>query len=470
MKANLAQKYKEIQWTSIFNHWLHEGENRFDGSFYCGDSVQSFVVLDSFKGKMSEIGDYSSNTFYPGRFKRVWVDPLRGKPFYTGAQILEAYPSTDKYLSENKLNNSDTYKVKKNQILVTRSGTIGNITIATSTLEDQYVTEDAIRITPKLNAPYGYIYAFLKSKIGNPLIQQSTFGAVIDHIEPNHIDSIKLPLLKNNEIESIHNDIVKAFSLREKANILIDESDNLFYQLLKLPRILDNDVAFYNKSKEKVWEIDSWSSRFRLDANYYSPIVDLVKLKYRQAKLLTEPLGDKNDIYELPTYKRIYLEKGHGLPFLSGKNLSEYQFTDLKHLSRIPIKNVDKYLIHEGMLLITMRGTCGNTRLIDSSLNGFGASHNIMRLKPGKEYVGGYIYTFLRSDYGRYQMNSKILGSVVDVLTPEDCQEILIPFVSKEIQSKIGDKAQKAFELRTEANNIENKAIEYLEEQIKAGD
>ena len=36
------------------------------------------------------------------------------------------------------------------------------------------------------------------------------------------------------------------------------------------------------------------------------------------------------------------------------------------------------------MVLVTMRGTCGRTRLIDKSLNGYGASHNILRLKNSK--------------------------------------------------------------------------------------
>ena len=49
----------------------------------------------------------------------------------------------------------------------------------------------------------------------------------------------------------------------------------------------------------------------------------------------------------------------------------------------------------------------------------------------------------------------------------EDLSDIYIPFVDMGIQKQIGEKAQKAFEFRAKTNNIEEKAIEFLEAKIK---
>lgn len=467
MFTQLAKKYSNITWTEVDNTWLYKGECRLDGSFYCGDSVQSFLILDKFSKKIEQISNFAENVFYPGRFKRIWINKKHGKPFFTGAQILQAYPLTDKYIIPSKISSIDSYKVTPQQLLVTRSGTIGKLTFTIEKLSNQLVTEDAIRIEIQNNIERGYVYAYLKSKIGNPLIQQSVFGAVIDHVEPNHIEQIQIPIIDKFDFGKVGSDIVKAFLLRDHANKLIDESQELFYKLLNLPKISEENVQYLGDEKVKAWEIDKWSSRFRLDTSFYHPLAKLTVENLEKSGHNIEKLNIKNNIYELPTYKRVYVKKSFGIPFLSGKNLMESNFSDLKYLSKSPIKNVDDYLIREGMILITMRGTCGNVRLIDQSLNGFGASHNIMRLIPSEEYFGGYIFTFLISDYGKLQMQAKVLGSVVDVLTPEDLSDIYIPFVDMGIQKQIGEKAQKAFEIRTKANEIEEKAIEFLEKKIK---
>ena len=43
MLKTLAQKYSNIMWAEFNSRWLHEGEIRLDGSFYCGDAVQSYL-------------------------------------------------------------------------------------------------------------------------------------------------------------------------------------------------------------------------------------------------------------------------------------------------------------------------------------------------------------------------------------------------------------------------------------------
>jgi hypothetical protein len=102
-------------------------------------------------------------------------------------------------------------------------------------------------------------------------------------------------------------------------------------------------------------------------------------------------------------------------------------------------------------------------------LEGYGASHNILRIFPNQnEYHSGYIYIFLWSDYGKIQIESKILGSVVDVLTPEDCSDVIIPKVNYGIQKSIGEKAKKAFELRAEASKIEEETIDLLKKEINS--
>lgn len=71
--------------------------------------------------------------------------------------------------------------------MLTRSGTIGNLTIVSDTLNDKIFSDDVIRV--KLNNEYdiGYLYTYLNTKIGKKILQTNKYGSVITHIEPEHL-------------------------------------------------------------------------------------------------------------------------------------------------------------------------------------------------------------------------------------------------------------------------------------------
>lgn len=78
----------------------------------------------------------------------------------------------------------------------------------------------------------------------------------------------------------------------------------------------------------------------------------------------------------------------------------------------------------------------------------------------------GYLYTFLSTPYGQPQIKSKIYGAVVDELTFEDSETILIPNAPFDIQERIGNKVLEAFELKDQAAKIELGTTEYLENEL----
>ena len=330
-----SQEGLSEQIVTVTSDWLNKGEYRFDTSFYTGEAVKSHLIIDRYEENVEYVKKYTKEVFYPGRLKRVWTKEQYGEQFFTGAQILQSYPQTNKYINPKKVKNLESYRVHKNTLLITRSGTIGNLTIVTGVLDGKLVTEDAIRVIAKNSQDIGFLYAYLKSNVGNPLIQQSVFGAVIDHIEPKHIEEIKIPKIKNELRDTIGNNVLKVFNLRDEANKLIDEATSDFYNKTKLTKIKIEDSELY-ECNNKVWTNYEFSEGLRLDGSYYNLLNALVLKNIKKTIKEYEPLGKKNRIFELPTYKRIYLKVGNGLPFLSGKNLIEANFQDLKYLSKIP--------------------------------------------------------------------------------------------------------------------------------------
>ena len=127
------------------------------------------------------IQDVVDKIFYPGRFKRNYVDRYpEAVPFLGGANISQLMVTTDKWLSPNdpKL---ESLRVSAGWLLVTRSGSTGIVSSVPAAWEGFALSEHVIRIVPnprKLDP--AYIQAFLRSEYGQEQLSRGVFGSVID--------------------------------------------------------------------------------------------------------------------------------------------------------------------------------------------------------------------------------------------------------------------------------------------------
>lgn len=87
--------------------------------------------------------------------------------------------------------------LQKDWILITCSGTLGNVTYTNKTFEGHIATHDLIRVVPndsKVNK--GTLYAFLSSRYGYNQITQSQFGGVVKHINREQTCDIIVPVFQ----------------------------------------------------------------------------------------------------------------------------------------------------------------------------------------------------------------------------------------------------------------------------------
>ena len=149
------------------------------------------------------LGELTTRIFRPGIFKREYV--ANGVTFLGGADILMAIPSSDKKLSFRQVEKMPELKVKKDWILVTCGGTIGNTVLIDSQLEKCVISQHVMRVVPKDDILKGYLYAVLSSSIGKDLITLFTTGSVIPQIEAHHLELVPIPLLERAEMVKIDN-------------------------------------------------------------------------------------------------------------------------------------------------------------------------------------------------------------------------------------------------------------------------
>jgi len=464
---------KVVTHFGIGTYWLRQGELRLDASYYALDAFQAQRAIEESRWTVKPLEALVSKMFNLPRFKRIYTsEPGQGYPYLSANDVLMFRPKPDRYLAKENLPEAgERHFVEPGWILMTCSGTVGRLVITGARLQGVFLTHDLIRIIPQNPETVGYLYAFLASSIGQPLISKDRYGSAIEHLEPHHLALLPVPLLTEAEQKAIHEKVMEAYRLRGEANALLDEAERLLYQELRLP-VFDDSKVFYlgGLHKPKCFSVRASELAERLDASYHIPVARTVVSLIQRGKYPLARLGDlARRIFIPPRFKRIYVAAEYGVPFLQGSHIMMMKPYDLKHVSTTANQEeIQRCLIHQGEILVTRSGTVGRVAYVPAALEGWAASEHILRIIPeNKNSHSGYIAIFLMTPYGQHQLTSKIYGGVVDELTEQDTSAVLIPVPPKDVQQRIGESVVAAFEKKEQANRVETQAIARLEAGVQ---
>lgn len=185
---------------------LSDITGRLDGSYHVSLIDAILHQLKEEAKEVTIIGDprISKRVILPGRFARIYVEEGQGAVFFGGKQLFELDPANKKYLS--LVRHGDRIKrellLKKDMILITRSGTIGKVALVPEHWEHWVANEHVIRVEPTSSNIAGYLYVFLNTDYGRELITRFTYGAVVDEIDAYHVSQIPIPLLKDVNVQA----------------------------------------------------------------------------------------------------------------------------------------------------------------------------------------------------------------------------------------------------------------------------
>jgi type I restriction enzyme S subunit len=376
----------------------------------------------------------------------------------------------EKFLSHQMTKLPDLM-VPEGWIVVSRSGTVGNVLYVGRNLAKCAVSDHAIRIEPT-SVSAGYLCAYLASDYGRRLMAGNIFGATVEELEPKHIGSMPLPRLGGLESE-IGELIIQAYALRDRADDTLREVEDELYDVLGVGRFNDEDVQYIGKVKggPRAFQVQISDAGSRLDASYHIPVVRSAIERLRGGKYPLVQLGTRvSRIYVAPRFARIYVPPEYGVPLLQGSQLPLIRANNLQYISSTLTKGLDRWIIQSGWVLVTCSGTIGRVAISTKSQDGWAASQHILRIVPDlAAYHPGFLWAFLRSEYGQHQLQAKIYGGVIDELTEDDTAVVAIPDVPMSRQKPLGAKVLLAYEQRDEAQRLEDLAISRVNSVIATG-
>lgn len=449
---------------------------RLDARSYNIEAKQARDIIENGQYPLRTISGINgmAKSYTCERFKRIWVHKS-DLPIFQPSSITDVYPIPDGYISHKTRTNIEALRVHAGQILMTCSGTIGKLSFVSNTLDGKIFSHDLIRITPDIPENAGYIYAYLKTKTGNKILMTNTYGAVIKHIEPEHLKTVLIPDAPVQIKKRISDLIVKSYDLRDEANLLIDEATKMLIEELHFPNIHNFEKTFYNKNKVNTFTVKLSNLEERLDASYHIPIVNaIIEHMEKYADEVTN-VGDKRVSQKIimpERFKRFYVEEEHGKILIGGKQLGELDPTSKKYISSVKHSHIMKKLeVLQNTTLITRSGTIGKTVLVPKHWTHWIPSDHIIRIIPANDDIAGYLSIFLASDYGHQLITRYTYGSVVNEIDDTHVSNIPFPILkNKDTQKQINDIALKANEKKYEAYKKEKEALKIMEEEILVKD
>ncbi|EPB2021943.1 restriction endonuclease subunit S [Escherichia coli] len=467
-QSALLQIYeqKPFNWVSLPVKKLFDTGLRLEAGVYATDAEKAKQAIFNCKFGTVELKELAVVNYYT-RFKRVFV-AKSAYPVYQPSQIKEIRPLPAAYVSDKTNKDIEQLRVRKGQILMTRSGTVGKVTYVSETLNGNIFSDDLLRINAKDKNDIGYLYVFFLSDIGHSVVQSNNYGAVIQHIEPAHLLGISVPDAPRMLKWKINSLVKESFALRDESNALINKSHEMLKSALSLPPV----ESFLDKDNHKPWcfSIRSSDLKERFEAKFYHPVVQAILMHLEKHAVGLTTLGDKKLVREilLPgIFKRYYVEPEYGVPYIDGKDILSLDPRGGKYLSITQHKKLitDKLSLLENMLLVTCSGTIGKIALVPKHWQGWVASNHMLRILPNDNFEG-YLYAWLSSEWALPLIQRYAYGAVISEINQHHIAGVEVPLLNESLMNEINHIVLEANRLRYLAFEKEQEAVNIFNTQI----
>jgi len=461
----------------IQSSWMAGNGYRLDTNPYLGGALEAKVLLEALALPKQFIRDLVSpeygGIYFAGRASVQWVESSDlGVPFLRGKDIQLADLSESPFISKQQVKENPSFLIKKGMTLITRSGTIGKTGYVRADM-DGMATSDPLRVVPDPQkiAP-GYLYAYLSSKFGVPLVASGASGAIIQHLDPNDIEDIPVPRLGVALEHEIHILIERAAELRTKATLGIHNARKKLHDYFGKPPTLKLGTrhpywAGHAITSKQVAEIG------RLDTLFFNPLsCDLDEWLVNHSAG-NKKLGEIAEVFDVPPFKHIYVGPEEGTPFFTSADLFDLDRVTDKYLSRGQTKGLQKYVLEEGWVLIArsgqLNGNIGLPQLVDSGMAETTASDHVIRIVPhDEEFSPGYLYAYLSLPEWRYSLIQRsATGASIPALWPVYLNHIRILRPPTKLNKEVDVQVRKCLEMRVAATKLDTEARERLEEALK---
>lgn len=176
---------------------------------HLNETLAAVASLDGTAGwSVTTLDDLASDVkvFKGPRFKSETIIVEERKegvePYYTPSAVLQEKSDSVKLLDVSRASPRqrgviEAIRVRRGDIVITRSGSIGRVAYITRRFDGAIVSDDLIRVRIADEGRRLYLLAYLQTKFAQDQILRNEYGAIQQHLEPEHVRNLLVPVPDN---------------------------------------------------------------------------------------------------------------------------------------------------------------------------------------------------------------------------------------------------------------------------------
>lgn len=470
---------RKFQCRAIPSTWLENNGRRLDCGPYMSGAIEARELLKKIKTESlsSLTSGYNGGIYNGPQFVRNYVnDPAYGVPFLTTSTMLQADMTNLPMISAKDAHSAKLryLKVEEGMTLITCSGSIGRMAYARKDMADCWSNQDIMKVVADSNkiSP-GYLYAYLSSRFGVPIVVSGTYGAIIQHIEPHHIADLPVPRLGAVEVQA-HELIEKAAHLRVEAASEIREATRRFLAAAGIEDIPSHE--WLEKSGRLGFAASI--SKTILRAVNYIPLNQEIAETVKTASPAWKPLGEltiPGTLRRGLRFKRVDAEPEFGVRLVGQREgfhlVPEGRFIAKSHLPNDPL-----IYVPEGTIVIASQGGINETDSFARAQFMYGkrldyvySEHFLRVIADETKIPRGTLFAFIRSNIAFRLLRACAVGSMQQDFHPDLLAEIPVPIIDETEAQEIDNLVRVAYQKYDDAIDCEDEARTLVERAIEEG-
>ncbi|QOC93925.1 methylation-associated defense system restriction endonuclease subunit S MAD5 [Micromonospora craniellae] len=454
--------------------WFFEQGCRLDPAPYLSGALEARKRLEALPNTVRldcVTAGHSGGIFNGPKFSRIYLnDPGHSVPFLGSTDMLEADFSYLPRLSRDIATALPYLEVEPGMSLISCSGTIGRMAYVRPDMAGFWSSQHVMKVQADPDKiPSGYLYTFLRSGFGIPMIVSSAYGAIIQHIEPHHLVDLPVPRFDADLEQRIHDLVAEAADLRAAFQAGLHAATEDFFRSVGLPDLIDYR---WHAQEPDLGFVVNGVSPATLRAINYRPRAQRLLDQLQSVPGTT--LGEVCEGGMLRTgarFKRVDAGREHGVR-LVGQRQAFWTRPEGRWISAAAAPA--DILQDDETILVAAHGTFGENEVYSRSVLVTGSalanaySQDFVRVVSGiAEVPGAYLFALFRTNVLFRIFRSISVGGKQQEYHTQLLRALPVPLAPASDRARIAETVRQAYRDRDRADVLEDEALALLTQAIE---
>ncbi len=463
----------------VYFDWLEDQGFRLLASPYLSGAYEARKFLERLPVPTTPLRELTTGHeggIYNGpQFRRNYVNDCRyGVPFLGSTDIMLA-DFTNIPLLQAREARSDKLaylEVKPGMTLISCSGTVGRTCYARPDMTGFWSSQDVLKVVvDNTNILPGYLFTFLNSRFGIPMVTSQASGSMIQHLEPVHLADLPVPRFGAAVEEEIHKHIQTTADLRAKFQTGVTAATSDLFESAGLSELLN--LRWHEQPRDTGFVVPTLTSTTLRAANVAPRMRQILE---KLASVSHRTLGDictGGQLSRGNRFARIDSEPGYGYRLI-GQRQGPWLRPEGRWVALKP-EVLNEVRAEDESVLVASQGTLGESEMFCRSIfitgrwqREFVFSEHFLRIVSGNvDFPGAYLFAFLRSEPVFRIFRSMSTGSKQQDIHEVLREQIPVPECTPADRERIAETVRQAYRWRDEADRLEDRAQELLEAAVR---